>query len=64
MHAPETSSLPGQLGKDEVRSVYERIAPIYDLWTTLTETRAVVAVLRWQASATANPCWRWPSAPA
>lgn len=40
MHAADPSTLPAQLGKDEVRSTYERIAPVYDLWAMLTESRA------------------------
>lgn len=31
---------PAMLDKDSVRSVYERIAPVYDAWAWLTESRA------------------------
>ena len=40
MHTADPSVLPAQLGKDEVRSTYERIAPLYDIWANLTESRA------------------------
>ena len=34
------TSVDARLSQDEVRSVYNRIAQVYDLWGTLTETRA------------------------
>lgn len=40
MQTADPSILRAELGKDEVRSVYERIAPVYDLWAELTESRA------------------------
>lgn len=36
----DPSVIPAQLGKAEVRSTYERIAPFYDVWAILTESRA------------------------
>lgn len=36
---------PALLDKDAVRGVYERIAPLYDAWALLTETRARRACL-------------------
>ena len=32
--------LPARLSKDNVPHVYRRLAPAYDLWARLTETRA------------------------
>ncbi len=40
MRAANPSVFPTQLGKEEVRSTYERIAPLYDVWAMLTESRA------------------------
>jgi ubiquinone/menaquinone biosynthesis C-methylase UbiE len=40
MYATDPSILPARLGKDEVRSTYERIAPLYDAWAMMTESRA------------------------
>jgi len=35
-----STNVDARLSQDEVRNVYNRIAPVYDLWGTLTETRA------------------------
>ena len=32
--------LPARLEKDRVSAVYDRLAPVYDLWALVTETRA------------------------
>lgn len=40
-----TNIAPALLDKDAVRGVYERIAPLYDAWALLTETRARRACL-------------------
>lgn len=40
MSASSSITLPTRLTKTDVRSIYERIAPLYDIWATLTESRA------------------------
>lgn len=40
MSASDSMTLPTRLTKTDVRSIYERIAPLYDLWAMLTESRA------------------------
>ena len=39
--------LPARLGKKQIVSAYRRIAPIYDLWGRLTESRAQGLCLEW-----------------
>ena len=39
--------LPARLGKKQIVSAYRRIAPIYDLWGRLTESRAQDLCLEW-----------------
>jgi ubiquinone/menaquinone biosynthesis C-methylase UbiE len=41
--------LPARLGKKQVVAAYRRIAPIYDLWGRLTESRAQDLCLEWAA---------------
>jgi ubiquinone/menaquinone biosynthesis C-methylase UbiE len=40
MSTSPSATLPTRLTKDDVRSLYERIAPLYDIWAALTESRA------------------------
>lgn len=40
MEANASTFLPANLTKNEVRSLYERIAPLYDIWAALAESRA------------------------
>ena len=42
-----TEMLPARLDKSQVVSAYRRIAPIYDLWGRLTESRAQDLCLEW-----------------
>lgn len=42
-----TEMLPARLDKSQVVSAYWRIAPIYDLWGRLTESRAQDLCLEW-----------------
>ncbi|MGI9265259.1 MAG: class I SAM-dependent methyltransferase [Gammaproteobacteria bacterium] len=39
--------LPARLGKKQIVSAYRRIAPIYDVWGRLTESRAQDLCLEW-----------------
>lgn len=36
----KTSDLDARISQDRIGSVYDRIAPVYDIWGILTETRA------------------------
>jgi ubiquinone/menaquinone biosynthesis C-methylase UbiE len=40
-----SETLPTPLGKDDVRRIYGKLAPAYDLWANLTETKARAACL-------------------
>src|SRR5689334_17185450 len=40
MHNTDPAALSPRLGKDEVRSTYERVAPFYDWFALLAESRA------------------------
>ena len=47
MSSKHAEMLPARLGKKQVVSAYRRIAPIYDLWGRLTESRAQNLCLEW-----------------
>jgi ubiquinone/menaquinone biosynthesis C-methylase UbiE len=47
MSSKHAEILPARLGKKQVVSAYRRIAPIYDLWGRLTESRAQDLCLEW-----------------
>lgn len=47
MNSEQAEMLPARLGKKQVVSAYRRIAPIYDLWGRLTESRAQDLCLEW-----------------
>jgi len=49
MRSAPTITLPARLDKPGVNAVYKRVAPIYDLWGALTETRARALCLEWAA---------------
>jgi ubiquinone/menaquinone biosynthesis C-methylase UbiE len=37
---PANTTIPARVAQDEIRDVYARVAPVYDVWARLTETRA------------------------
>ena len=47
MSAAHKRTLPAGLDKPAVSEVYQRVAPIYDHWGTLTETKARARGLEW-----------------
>jgi ubiquinone/menaquinone biosynthesis C-methylase UbiE len=46
---PTTNTLPARIAKQDINAVYKGVAPIYDLWGALTETKARVRCLEWAA---------------
>jgi ubiquinone/menaquinone biosynthesis C-methylase UbiE len=49
MQSAQRRTLPARLAKQDVNEVYRGVAPIYDLWGALTETKARALCLEWAA---------------
>lgn len=47
MQSIRQDTLPARLAKQDVNAVYQGVAPIYDLWGALTETKARSHCLEW-----------------
>src|SRR5512137_980496 len=47
MQSIRQATLPARLTKQDVNAVYQGVAPIYDLWGALTETKARTRCLEW-----------------